>query len=64
MITHPHTPPSLSPSLPQVLPLDDPKVLEKVQQTFHLTLLRDHMLRPTMEESNLTSLSSLIFFNR
>jgi len=39
-------------------------VLEKVQQTFHLTLLRDHMLRPTMEESNLTSLSSLIFFNR
>jgi hypothetical protein len=44
--------------------VEDPKVLEKVQQTFHLSFLRDHMLRPSLEESNLTSLSSLVFFNR
>lgn len=47
-----------------MLPLEDAKAVEKIEETFHLTLLRDHMLRPTMEEANLTSLSSLIFFNR
>lgn len=47
----------------QVIPFEDPKLVEKIEQNFFLTLLRDHMLRPTMEETNLTSLGSLNFFN-
>ncbi len=71
--THPtHPPPTnikptLSPTHPnpyQVLPLEDARALDKAAEIFHLTLLRDFMLRPTMEEANLTSLSSLIFLNR
>lgn len=38
-------------------------MLEKIEQNFFLMLLRDYMLRPTMEETNLTSLSSMTFFN-
>lgn len=53
-----------APHRTQVLPLEDAKAVEKIEETFHLTLLRDHMLRPTMDEANLTSLSSLIFFKR
>lgn len=46
-----------------MIPFEDPKMLEKIEQNFFLMLLRDYMLRPTMEETNLTSLSSMTFFN-
>lgn len=37
--------------------------MEKIEQSYYLTLLRDYMLRPTMEDGNLTSLSSILYFN-
>merc|ERR1719223_221115 len=45
-----------------VLLMEDVKLINSIHQAFRITYIRDTLLRPTMDESSLSSLSSLLTF--
>ncbi|GAX11704.1 hypothetical protein FisN_7Lh074 [Fistulifera solaris] len=45
-----------------VVPMEDPELISAIHRAFRVNFLRDTLLRPTMDESALTTLSSLLTF--
>lgn len=45
-----------------VVPMDDPELVQAIHRAFRVQYLRDTLLRPTMDESSLSTLSSLQTF--
>lgn len=45
-----------------VVPMDDPELIQAIHRSFRVQYLRDTLLRPTMDESSLSTLSSLQTF--
>jgi Component of IIS longevity pathway SMK-1 len=45
-----------------VVPMDDPELVSAIHRSFRVNYLRDTLLRPTMDESSLSTLSSLQTF--
>lgn len=45
-----------------VVPMEDPELISAIHRSFRVSFLRDTLLRPTMDESALTTLSSLLTF--
>lgn len=45
-----------------VLSMDDPELISSIHRSFRISYLRDTLLRPTMDESSLSTLSSLLTF--
>lgn len=45
-----------------VVPIEDPELVSAIHRSFRVNFLRDTLLRPTMDESALTTLSSLLTF--
>lgn len=45
-----------------VVPMNDPELISLIHRSFRVSFLRDTLLRPTMDESSLSTLSSLLTF--
>jgi hypothetical protein len=45
-----------------VVPMEDPELIDAIHRSFRVNYLRDTLLRPTMDESSLSTLSSLQTF--
>lgn len=47
----------------QVLPIPDEEVVQRIHQNFRVMFLKDALLRPMMDDTVVSTLNSLTYFN-